>query len=46
MLMSEARPILREAAQSRMAVQRAPDCDTTDMTPLSGVWLAKEAFML
>ena len=29
-----------------MAVHSAPDCDTTEMPPTAGMWLAKEAFIL
>ena len=46
MLTRVARPILREAAQSRMAVHSAPDCETTEIAPTCGMWLANEAFML
>jgi hypothetical protein len=43
MLMSLARPKSRDAAQSRMAVHSAPDCEITEMTPRAGVCRAKEA---
>ncbi len=36
MLMSLARPSCRSAAQSRIAVQRAPDCEMTEMPPAPG----------
>jgi hypothetical protein len=45
MLTSLESPIWRAAAQSRIAVQRAPDCDMTEMPPVRGICLANEAFI-
>ena len=45
MLTSFESPICLDMAQSRMAVQSAPDWEMTEMTPSRGVWPANEAFM-
>ena len=45
MLMSLARPRWRAAAQSRMAVHSAPDCEMTEIPPGCGICLANEAFI-
>ena len=44
MLTTLARPRLRAAARSRMAVQSAPDWEKTEMPPALGILPAKEAF--
>ena len=46
MLSSVAIPTLREAAQSRMAEQSAPDWESTEIPPAFGMWLAKDGIQL
>ncbi len=45
MLISLARPRLRDTAQSNIAAHTAPDCDITDIFPFLGIFLANVAFI-